>query len=469
VAHLGVEAIGAWSLLVATMSISSVADVGVGRALLHFVPTAIAQDQRNLAASYIETAIVSVGVLFLVLLPIAYPGFTWAIRTFVAPSEQGAVLHVLPYALISFWLSNVALAFLSALAGMQRYDLRSIILMAGSATQLFVVIASIRFAGLLGLVWAQIVQNIILAAGAGLSLRQILPQVSRLPLHFSLSQFKTMRRYGASLQLYSVVSLIFEPTTKVMLSHFGGLATVGFYEMASRMANQVRTLVVNAIQVLVPALAELHQKDRARAFQSYIRMSEVIWILACPIMASVAMLLPEISEVWLKTQSHTFISFSVVVLVGWTLNLVCAPAYFMGLASGVLRWNLIGVTVTSVLNLLLAPLLGVLWGGIGVVVAFSVSLSVGSFVFFFFNHREFGGTMRQMFTLPTGQMLLVLTGTAATGNLAFDWSRNHLGLSVTTILATSVLAVAIWASLRINPAAAKLLGLFRARYSRSAR
>src|SRR6266481_5719746 len=93
-AHLGVAAIGAWSLLVATISISTVADVGVGRALLHFVPTAAAQNRRDDAASYVESAAITVALLFSVVLLVAAPAFTWAIRSFVVPGEQAMVLRI---------------------------------------------------------------------------------------------------------------------------------------------------------------------------------------------------------------------------------------------------------------------------------------------------------------------------------------------------------------------------------------
>lgn len=462
-AHLGVGAIGVWSLLVAAMSISSIADVGLGRALLHFVPTAVARDRRGEAASYVETAAGTVGVLFFAILLLALPAFDWAIDRFVAPAQRDIALQILPYALFSFWLSNISLVFLSALGGMQRYDLRSIVSMAGSATQLATAIFSIRYAGLLGLVWAQIAQNLVLVLGGVLCLRRVLPQVHAVPVNFNYSHFKMMRRYGTSLQLYTFVTFVFEPTTKLVLSHFGGLSMLGFYEMASRMANQVRTLVVNSIQVLVPGLAELHQQDKARAFQAYLRMSEVIWILACPIMAVVAMFLPAISGLWLGRQSHEFICFSLIVIVGWTVNLVCAPSFFMGLASGSLRWNLIGGMVMSGANLLLAPILGFAYGSVGVVVAFSLSLSAGSLTFFFFNHRSFGGTAAQMFNAPILQMLVLLVGAVGAGNLLFDAARNSFGIVATMGASIALIGAAIWVSLAGNPATRNLMSLFRAR------
>jgi O-antigen/teichoic acid export membrane protein len=54
----------------------------------------------------------------------------------------------------------------------------------------------------------------------------------------------------------SISQLLYEPTTKILLSKYGGLGILGNYEMASRLVNQVRALIVNANQVVIPIIAE---------------------------------------------------------------------------------------------------------------------------------------------------------------------------------------------------------------------
>ncbi len=423
-AHLGVAAIGAWSLLAATMSITAIADVGVGRALLHFVPTAIARGERNDAALYVKTAVVAVGALFIVVLAIAAPVLILVLSKTVSPEERSTVLAIMPLALVSFWISNIALVYLSGVAGMQRYDLKSLISMAGTTVQLLLAYLLIPRLGLIGLAWAQIGQSATLTLLAVLLLRRILPELGPVPLAFSGSHFRAMRKYGVSLQLYNLAAFVFEPTTKFLLSHFGGLATVGLYEIASRLISQVRSLVVNAIQVMVPALAGVYGQDADRAFDTYQKMVRMIWVLALPTMATIAIFLPAISDWWLGRIEPTFVLYARILLVAWTLNLVCSPAFFMALASGRLKWNLRGTALGSLLNLLLGPLLGAIFGPTGVVLSASVSLATLSLTILICNHLNFGGKVVQLADWPTLRMGVLLLSAIVVAN----WLVAHLGI-----------------------------------------
>jgi O-antigen/teichoic acid export membrane protein len=72
------------------------------------------------------------------------------------------------------------------------------------------------------------------------------------------------------------------------------------------------------------------------------------------------------------------VSFVILLVIGWFFNTLIAPAYFANLGIGELSWNVIGHVTIGVLNIILGLLLGVLYNGIGVVIAWVVSLAFGS-------------------------------------------------------------------------------------------
>jgi O-antigen/teichoic acid export membrane protein len=51
--------------------------------------------------------------------------------------------------------------------------------------------------------------------------------------------------------------MLYDPITKALLTKFGGLSLVGYYEMANKLIYQIRSLKVSANQILVPAFADL--------------------------------------------------------------------------------------------------------------------------------------------------------------------------------------------------------------------
>ena len=70
-----------------------------------------------------------------------------------------------------------------------------------------------------------------------------------------------MMGYGLNIQMISVSQMLYDPITKGLLVKFGGLDLAGYYEMANRMVIQLRGLIVSAVQVLVPTIADLKEKN----------------------------------------------------------------------------------------------------------------------------------------------------------------------------------------------------------------
>jgi O-antigen/teichoic acid export membrane protein len=93
-----------------------------------------------------------------------------------------------------------------------------------------------------------------------------------------------------------------------------------------------------------------------------------------------------ISELWIGYYERVFVLFATLLAIGWFLNTLNAPAYFVNLGTGELRWNLVSHLVIALLNASLGFLLGLFYGGIGVVVAWVFSLVLGSSIIYLYYH-----------------------------------------------------------------------------------
>ncbi len=441
---LGVAAVGAWSLVAATLSLSTIADIGVGGSLQRFVPAALSRGQPTEAVRYVETSLVTVSALYAAISVLGWPLFGFLLASSVKGADQALVLTILPYSLVSFWLANVASVFLIGLASVQRYDLRSMTSIGGMVVQLVAAVLLIPRMGLVGLVWAQILQNLFLLAGGFITLKRKMPDLTWLPYRFSLQHFKEMIRYGVNLQLFFVANFLFEPTTKFILSNMFGLVWVGYFELGSRMARQVRNLLASASQVTVPTLAHVHESSRQEAFSIYRRASSLTWMLAWPVMATLAALTPAIGYVWLGHDDPRFVTTALILIGGWTVNLLSAPSYFMALGTGRLRWNRLGWLVLSSLNLVGGLILGMLFGGTGTVAATAIALSIGSVVTLVGNHRQFDGRASQVLNRPAVILSFLTVAACALSLGLFPAGAALFGLPVAagfTILAMAAVTI----------------------------
>lgn len=465
ISELGIVAMGAWALVAATLSFSQIADIGLGGALLRFVPVALSQGRNDAARAYVETALAVIVPLYLLIALAGEPLFAFVLTTSISGSGLSLALQILPYSLFAFWLSNVAIVFLSALAGVQRYDLRSAISIAGMLLQFVTALLLIPSYGLLGLVLAQILQNCLLLICGCLFLRAQLSGVRFLPVHFSKRHFRDMLGYGTKIQLTGITLFLFEPTTKLILSNVGGLAWVAYYEMGTRLARQARQLIVSAGQVTVPALAHAREQDAAGAFDFYIQMYKLHWLLAWPVMGTLAALTPAIADLLFRQTANDFVPVALPIIASWTVSLLSAPSYFAALSSGKLRWNLTGMFVLAGINLLFGIVLGHFIGPWGAIAASTGGLAIGSIVILFGNHLEMGGSLSQILDWPSAAVFLTTGVGVALSIGGYESLKASLGAILAVVAVLAAMSVLSGIPLLVHPLSAKAIAALRTRLS----
>src|SRR4030066_1313189 len=140
--------------------------------------------------------------------------------------------------------------------------------------------------------------------------------------------FKRIIFYGINFQVISIAVMLSDPVTKALLSKFGNLSMVGFYEMASRMVLQFRAIIVSANQVVVPTIADMTENapEKIRAF--YLRSYDLLFYLALPLFSLLIICAPIISEIWIGYYERVFVFSAILLSIGWFLNTLAVPAYF---------------------------------------------------------------------------------------------------------------------------------------------
>lgn len=357
--RLGIGNVGVWAMIVATGSLTRVADMGVGQGLQRKIAVALATEDSRLAVAYVEAAFIAVGALYALLLAVAYYPAMWALEAALPAAEHPVIGQLLPITFASLWMSQLAWLALFGLCGTHRVYLKCIVSMAGNLVNLTAAILLVPRLGLMGLAAAQISQAVVAALAGMVLLKQVLPGTRWFPSRITLAVLRDLLAYGWKLQVVAVLVLACDPVTKLLLGRFFGTVMVGLYELASRMVQQVRLLIVAPNNALVPTLAALGYQDPARCAAVLRRAQRITNFLGTAVGAALVGLLPIVSEIWIGHFSAVFVAMGALYTLGSFANLYTAPLYYLGIASDRFRWVLTGHIVMVVLNAGLC-----LWSGI---------------------------------------------------------------------------------------------------------
>jgi O-antigen/teichoic acid export membrane protein len=278
------------------------------------------------------------------------------------------------------------------------------------------------------------------------------------PFRWNKALLFEMIGYGLSFQVISVMGMLLDPVAKALLSKFGGLDALGFYEMANKLILQARSIIVEAVRFLIPSIAALPPEDTRAARDIFVEAYRVIFYVAIVFFGLLGTGLTAISLVWIGRYEYTFVLFALVLNAAWFINTLVVPAYFSNLGRGHLRANVISHVIIGGVASVAGGALGALFGGPGVVggtalglVSGSLFLTIGHFVVSGINWRQFivPAGMSQLTALAAGLVLL------ANGYGTIDHSP---GPVIVTALGCSALLFAVgW----LHPLRAHLLGKTR--------
>ncbi len=140
------------------------------------------------------------------------------------------------------------------------------------------------------------------------------------------------------------------------------------------------------------------------------------------------------------------------------MNTLSAPAYYANLGIGELRWNVVSYITITLGNAILGFLLGVLYGGIGVVVACIVSLAVGGSIIYLSYHIRHKIPLVEL--MPKASKLIMIACLVSVISALII--QNKLDYSLNTIETNSVILLSfliiVFIPLWFHPMRRRLVG-----------
>jgi len=455
---IGVEQFGIWSLVLATTSTAQIAQFGLTGSVVKFVAKYIARKDYQRVSDIIQTASLSISMIMGFILVAGYPLIKWILSLIVPQKYLLLAFSILPYAFIALWFMTIVSIFQSGLDGYQRIDLRSSLIMFGAVVNLILCFFLAPLFGLMGVAYARVFSNSLLVLISWILLKKQFPMLPIIPNKWKKGVFKEIMLYGLNFQVISIARIFYDPITKALLSKFGGLSMVGYYEMASKMVQQFRALIVSANQVLVPAIADLKEKAPEKIKKVYLTCYKLLVYLALPMYSMIIISAPLISRLWIGHYENVFIIFSIVLSIGWLFNTLVGPAYFAYLGIGQLCWNVVSHITIALLNIGVGFLLGCFFGGIGVVTAFAISLTAGSSIIYISYHLLYKIPISEFFPKASRIVFLACSIGVLLGFLIKQRLNHIVNVNVLNGIIIFLFLIIILAPLWLHPMRKQLMG-----------
>lgn len=377
--HLGPEQLGLWAVVLASVSLGRLAELGFSTTILRYVSMHLAKGDKERAARILETGLISIGGPFALVLLALCPFATEAMRHVVPVSNLDTAVAIFPYALGTLWFGVVGAIAQSALDGCGRMDVKSRILIVGNLMYVPAAILMVQRWGVVGLAVCQLLQSTLVAVLVWIAARRELTLLKWVPLGWDKSCFHEIVGYAAGLQVGNLLLMLFEPATKILLSRYCGLHEVAHFEMANQVVSRVRALITSAIQAYLPVLSS-SAGDTSAARQVVGDAMVFTTGIGLPVMAALVVSYPLISTLWIGQVQAEFITYGWILGVGWLVATLAMPVYFYCVGTGRVRTVLWSQAIMVALNGLLGWGAAMLGLGHWVALSMMVALAVGNLV-----------------------------------------------------------------------------------------
>jgi O-antigen/teichoic acid export membrane protein len=385
---LGVKLLGVWSLVIATSSIANLANFGFTSGLVKFIAEFNAKKESENINKFLFTSFFSILIVFSFIIIVVFILALLFVDKIVPPEYVKLTLQVLPYSLTCLLINSLGGVFTSALEGFQKNYIRNFAYIFASITYFILALILLTDFGLTGLALAQIVQALIILFIAIYQVKKICPEFQLINWNWDKKVFRSLFDYGYKFQMISIFQILFEPVTKILISKYSGISTLGFYEMATRFVGQFRAIISSMNQVTVPVVAHYLHTDKTAIENIYKRSMSLIVFAVFPLVAGIILFVPHLSVLWIGNLEPIFINSAYILSFSMLLNVLNAPAYFSSLGEGKLNGLLIMHLLIAFLNIMLGIILGKSIPVYGVIIAWGISLCAGSLFLIFYYHKE---------------------------------------------------------------------------------
>ncbi len=373
-----IKTIGLWVLLNSLLGFSRIADFW-SAGLVSFVAEEIGRDEKQSAARLVSTAMVTAAVGFFLVILAAGSLLYLLAEHIPGDIDAAQVRRMVPLMCITFWFTSVAITYHVGFLAFDQPLLKLIQNVGGSAIFFTISVMLTPSYGIWGILIAQSIQGVLML-GFGMIVFNLCITKGNSTFAWNRRDFQKLSHYGSRATLIGILQLASDPLIRLLMSRFGGLGAVTLMEVATRMIVAIRGLVLAAGQLMVPAFAKASSDDIQVTEKLYNVSRRIFILITVPVLSCLLALGPAMERIMLGKEDSLFLPMLWMLSIGWGLNIISAPAFFLLTARRQLRplfWNrLLMLMAVSVFGFTGGYLFGVLGVTLGVTIGLAIAASV---------------------------------------------------------------------------------------------
>ena len=422
---LGTPGYGTWAVFLAVSGFTSLADVGLVTTLSKHVAEFYALKDFRSLSRFINTGLVLYLGIACLLAGVLWVSSPILIKTlFRTSSVPVSELRILwRYLILLVFANTITLLFSSVVIGLQRMDLSTAI---SSMNLLLSNGLSVLFVGwnlrLRGILYAYVIAAWLTSVAYIYVVHHLLPEIKLNPATCRWAVAKEVLSFSTKTYITQVAVVIHNQTEKIYLANFVGVASVGWYDIASDLALKLRGIPSLVLAPLMPAASELHAlTDHARLDRLYLRAHKYLAFIGVPLVVYVVFVSKSFVKLWVgPSLSIIALPLSVLLIVNF-INLTTGPGLQILVGGGKLRPGLYSAVFGIVLNLTVSLFLIRAYGFQGAVIGTSLSMVLSSVFFLYIFQRETGGSYSSVLRVAYAKPVL-----SSLAVIALFWKVTHL-------------------------------------------
>lgn len=363
---LGYEKYGVWLVLTTVLSFAQLGNLGISQAVMKLVAEEYGRGNIEAIQQYVATATVILTATGAAILLIMLVFKTQIVGVFKLTSDnEHIMLWLLPYiGCLSIYVF-IAQTLNATVSGLGRMDLANwaqslgrivAVTTAGSLLYSGRGIESLLIGNTLSYVLIHVVSLILIRRIAHIRFLRI--------GNFNAQCCKRLLHFGGGVFGGSLISMLFDPFNKLMLSRYSGVATVPVYEIAYKGAMQIRCLIESALRPIMPEISCILGTTYANAANRIqtINKKAMKLILYCgvPLYGILFLATEGLLQFWLREKYDSSIPLAFrLMLIGAFINILAVPAYQTLLGLGKASVSIVSSAIISGGNFVLVIMIAV--------------------------------------------------------------------------------------------------------------
>ena len=341
--RLGVEHFGIWMLVGALTGAMGIFSLGLGDATIKYVSSHNARKDVDSVIRVVRCTLAVYG-----LLGIAAAGVTFLLASFLVKHVFKVELANQELAALAMRVGGVGLAarfldsvFLSALRGLERYDLcaRVTIVVKFLTTAATVAVVALGY-GVVGILWATALLTGLSALAQARIVRDLVPAITFWPAldRCSLSE---LFGFGVYSWFQGMAGILVGQADRLLIGALLGTSALTYYSVCQRVAMQVHAVLAAAMGFLFPlSSAAMEQGDIARLRSTYFLALSAASVSATAMALPLILFARNILSIWMGADfsRHAAPILQVLAFAYALLATSIVPYYFLN-GTGHVRLN----------------------------------------------------------------------------------------------------------------------------------